>query len=456
MPAADYQPLKSPLAPPGGDRQAAPTQIRWLVFALGCGTSWFLYLHRYTFNFIKQPLVDEYGLSETSVGTIFGLFNFTYGFGQLPSGLACDFLGTHLFLSILIVGWSLMLAGFAGTSNYYALGGMRLLFGASQAGAYPILSKVTRNWFPKSIRTTVQGFIATFCGRLGGAMSPIIMATLLMGVCGLSWRVALSIMAGAGVIFGIAFLVLFRETPQRDARVNEAERELIAEGSVEEPAQRGVLPFRQALRNRSLFFLALQQLLAAGADNIYQFLLASFFLERFGVNVATAGLLVSLPMFGGALGGLAAGWLNDFVGRRLGNRWGRTCVGFAGPVVAAGLLFPFLRQETPWAAAIALLFVKFFVDWTQPTVWGACTDLGGRYTATVFSLINTAGTIGGVIFPPLFGLILDRYKTQAVVDGETLTRLNYDPLFVVIALMYVGSALCWFLIDSNQTLKNKE
>src|SRR5437867_3849678 len=127
MTSTDDTPYQSPPKTKTGGGQEAPTRVRWLIFGLACGTSWFLYLHRYTFNFIKQPLVDEYGLSEASVGSIFGLFNLTYGFGQLPSGLACDFLGTHLFLSILIVAWSLMLAGFACTSNFYALGGMRLL-----------------------------------------------------------------------------------------------------------------------------------------------------------------------------------------------------------------------------------------------------------------------------------------------------------------------------------------
>ena len=30
-----------------------PTRVRWIVFALGCSTSWMLYLHRYTFALIK-------------------------------------------------------------------------------------------------------------------------------------------------------------------------------------------------------------------------------------------------------------------------------------------------------------------------------------------------------------------------------------------------------------------
>ena len=32
-------------------------------------------------------------------------------------------------------------------------------------------------------------------------------------------------------------------------------------------------------------------------------------------------------------------------------------------------------------------------DWTQPTVWGACTDMGGRYSATTFSITAIDRTI---------------------------------------------------------------
>ena len=96
--------------------------------------------------------------------------------------------------------------------------------------------------------------------------------------------------------------------------------------------------------------------------------------------------------------------------------------------------------------------VKFFTDWTQPTVWGTCTDMGGRYSATVFSIINTSGSVGGVIFAPVVGIILDRFTTQQLVDGVTQNVTNYTPVFVIVAGMYIVSALCWLFIDCTNSL----
>ncbi|GIT28473.1 MAG: hypothetical protein Ct9H300mP1_05190 [Planctomycetaceae bacterium] len=92
-------------------------------------------------------------------------------------------------------------------------------------------------------------------------------------------------------------------------------------------------------------------------------------------------------------------------------------------------MFVAISQDDGVAAAWSLFAVKFFTDWSQPTVWGTCTDIGGRYSATVFGVINTSGSIGGLISPLLFGAILDWNTTQAVVDGITKSVTDYNPLF---------------------------
>ena len=67
---------------------------------------------------------------------------------------------------------------------------------------------------------------------------------------------------------------------------------------------------------------------------------------------------------------------------------------------------------------------------------------------SIFSIINTSGTLGGVVFPPLFGWILDRY---AVLQNEAPVP-GYHVLFPVVAGMYVVSALCWLGINCSRQL----
>jgi len=418
----------------GGPSSAQrPTNVRWLIFALACGTSWFLYLHRYTWNFIRPEAV-----------------------GQIPSGVLCDYFGVHIFLVLIIVLWSLVLPSFGVGRSLYGLGGMRLAFGAAQAGGYPSLAKVTKTWFPRRSRTIVQGIVASFFGRSGGAMSSIIMGTLLIGLCGLSWRWALVVMSAAGLLFAATFLLLYRNRPDDDPRVNQAERDLIREGE-EAPDGPRVLPLLRVLRNRSMLVFIVHQFTNAGADFVYVSTMGSYFKDTHSLDTTTAGLLVSLPLWGGAVGGIVGGFVNDgLIYVTASRRWSRRVVGFSGKFLACIMMFVAINQASGVAVAVCLFVVKFFTDWTQPTVWGACTDMGGRYSATTFSIINTAGNVGALVTPLVSGVLLDHYSTTQIVNGVQQDVTNYTPMFVLVAAMYLASACCWFFIDCTQSLDRAE
>ena len=507
LPPADFD------MPPTGQR---PSKVRWLVFAMACGTSWLLYLHRYTWNFIAPKLQEDYGWSIGDVQWAYSMFMWTYGIGQIPSGMLCDLLGPHLLLGAIIIAWSLIVPLHAVPSKW-GMGGVRLLFGAAQAGGYPVLAKITRAWFPNSYRTIIQGWVATVSGRTGGALSPIIMATVLMGYCGFSWQMALVLLSSVGIVFAILFLLLFKNSPDVDPRVNAAERLHIRGTEPASAAFGRVMPWGQALRNRSMVFFIIMQMFIAGVDTIYSSLMGVYFLSR-GIDIKAAGLLASLPLWGGTVGGLLGAILNDRLraGRRwpiitlgagmgavlaacvrglpfldrssaagmglpaavlsvllfaaggavlgvLGmslllpavgsQRWGRSSVGMFSNIMACGMMLIMIQQQEIVGAAIGLFTVKYFADMSQPTQWGACTDIGGRdFSATVFAIVNTAGNIGGIVFPIVFGLLL-QYNTT-LLDGLNGSQAvtNFRPMFLFAAGMYITGAICWAFIDCTRSL----
>ena len=429
-----------------------PTRRRQVVFWLAGATSFLLYLHRYTWNLIRPELQKEYGFSNTTLEGLGTAFYATYAFGSIPSGIVIDLLGAHIVLVTIILLWSLTLPLHAVTGSVWGLGSVRLLFGAAQTGTYPALGQVTRNWFPRRSRTQVQGWVASFFGRGGGALSSVIMGTLLMGWCGLSWRTALVIMTVPGVLFAVAFFLLFRNRPEDDPLTNEAERELIQGDETSAGGPGRVISVKQTLRNNSLRIMVIQQFMNAGADVVYTLILGSFFVSLGVADMKNLGWLVSLPLIGGALGGVTGGILNDWLIPRVGSRWGRSLVGFSGKTLAAVSLYFAISQPTPERVAIGLFFVKFHTDWTQPTVWGTCTDIGGRFSATVLSIVNTAGNIGALFMPLVFGPLLDYFSTTEIIDGQEQLVTNFTPMFVLVGALYVGAGICWLLVDCTQSV----
>lgn len=431
---------------------SAATRRRVVVFWLASGTSFLLYLHRYTWNLIRPQLEAEYGFSNTILEGLGTAFYATYALGSIPSGIVIDLFGAHLVLVAIILIWSLTLPLHAVTGSVIGLGSVRLLFGAAQTGTYPALGQVTRNWFPRSVRTQVQGWVASFFGRGGGALSSIVMGTLLMGYCGLSWRMALLVMSVPGILFAIAFLVMFRSSPEEDPRANEAERELIRGDERSGQETRGVISVPRTMRNFSLRVMVIQQFMNAGADVVYTLVMGSFFVSLGVADMKDLGWLVSLPLVGGAIGGITGGFLNDRLIRRFGSRWGRSLVGVSGKSLAAIALFMAISQPSAERVAIGLFFVKFFTDWTQPTVWGTCTDIGGRFSATVLSIVNMAGNVGALTMPLVFGPLLDYFTVETVVAGEIQKVTDFTPMFVLVGILYVGAGICWLLVDCTNRI----
>ena len=175
----------------------------------------------------------------------------------------------------------------------WLLAAWRLLFGAAQAGCYPALTKVTRSWFPAARRTVLQGWIATTFGRSGGAMSPILLGTVLMGWLGLSWQAALLVLGAVGDRLRGGLLGdlprLAGRAPGRQRGGAGADRGRAGPGSDgldRRSSRRSTLPAGRAWRSRSLRFFVAQQFLDAGSDVVFVSLIGTYFLRARGLDIA--------------------------------------------------------------------------------------------------------------------------------------------------------------------------
>ncbi len=433
---------------PDDDRPAAPSQptnIRWCVFSLAFVTSALLYLHRYVFAFIKPTLVKEWGLSNTELGEIDSAFSVCYTLFQFPIAIAADACGVHLVLAFLMLVWLSGMGLMAWAPSARWMWYAQALLGAGQSAVYACLNRIARIWFPPQIRTTLQGLVGIFAGRLGALSSSLVFTSLLLGVWGLGWRTALWILVAAGVGQLFLFSSLFRNSPRQHPGVNAAEAQLI-EGNVRtapdpntHPSER--MTVRRMLRSLSapslvnLVFFSLQSLLSTFADNIFSNWIPLFLAQVHHLEFKQMGIYSALPLLGGAIAGLLGGMLNDYLILATGNRrWSRVAVAFGGKSIAAVLLLVALNSyDQPYVFCSYLFFVKLFGDCSLTTAWGVVTDIGGRATASVFALTNSIAGIGQIAAPIIFGYVADQYGWRAV--------------FVTVALAYVLCAISWLFIN---------
>ncbi len=422
-----------------------PTRVRYMVFVLGFGTSWMLYLHRYSFALIKPFLKEELDVSNTELGMMDTVFSITYAGLQFPTGLLGDMAGVHWLLGGLILLWSIALAGHAWAPTKGLLYVFRALFGAGQAGVFSLVGRLTRCWFPARVRTTVQGWVGVFAGRFGGLSANILVMTVMIGIYGFHWRVALYILAAVGIVHGIIFLVTFRDSPRNHPRSNEAEAELV-EGE-EGAAANEPLKFRELLGQmdrRSILNLAcinVSSILSSIADQIYSLWIPLFLFEQYSLKFKEMGIYSALPLLGGACGGMLGGFISDRLIRVTGSRrWVRSLVGFFGKAMAAAtlaiaVLFFF---EDPYVFCGMLFVVKLFADISLTSRWGTVTDVGGKATATVFAFNNSVASFVAMFFPAIYGWVSENYDWKMV--------------FWMACASYVGCAIAWLSVNCTVTV----
>ena len=416
-----------------------PTNTRWLIFALACAASFITYVHRYSWGVVKPYLQKEYHLLDSEVGWLDAAFNLTYAAGQFPGGLAGDIFGPRSLIPVVAVLWSLVVAAPGVVSGFWQLYIVRLVFGAVQAPAYPNLGKVTKNWFPLSIRRSVQGMVASFSGRAGAASASVIIATVLIGYLKLSWQSALWVIAAAGVIFAVVFWLLFRNSPAEHPWTNPSEQKLIEVGEVP-PSGHAAFHFHWSTANvRNVMFFFAASFCSTFADNLFVFWIPAYLVNEKGFDPIEMGLFASLPLLGGAIGGMCGGVLNDVLIRVTGNRrLARSLVASVGKLLAAVLIVASLGAEDGRIVMVILFFCKFFSDWSQPTWWGTVTDIGGPAAGRVFGMVNTIGSIGAFAAGPAMGYIKQLY--------------GWESLFCFVGGVYVLTAIWWSCVNCTQKL----
>jgi hypothetical protein len=119
-------------------------------------------------------------------------------------------------------------------------------------------------------------------------------------------------------------------------------------------------------------------------------------------------------------------------------------MGATGKGMAAVMLFIALFvKEDPYLFCILLGVVKIFADISLATRWGAITDMGGRFTATLFAFVNSFAIVIGIA-----GSIVQGY----MIPNDANNVAGWLPVLVLGFVCYCLCAICWAFVDCTKQL----
>jgi sugar phosphate permease len=424
---------------------AAPTHVRYGVLAAACSLAVLTYVQRQGFVAGTPYIKSELGLSDEHMGDLGAVWLVAYGLFQVPWGLLGDRLGARRLLTILVVGWSLIVGTVALTAALprggwlvlAALALQQFLFAAFQAGGFPGLARVVADWMPAQQRGIAQGLIWTF-SRLGGFLAPQLVVWLITQVYG-TWTTPCWLLAGLGLVWSACFWLWFRNRPAEVSGVNAAELALISAGRPAAASAPGPVPWSRFLRSRNVWALCFMYGFVGFSGNFITRLLNIYLHDHRSLDDETTAWFSGLPLAAGIVSCLLGGAVSDWLIRRLRSRkWGRRLVGCAAMALAGlAALTPILAHEA-WLLGLAFCAWFFFNDATMGPAWASCADVGEHYAGTLSGAMNMTGAFLGALGVATAGRLLHRG-----LDG---------PMFVLFACSYLLAALCWLAIDVTRPL----
>jgi MFS family permease len=374
------------------------------------------------------------------MGAVMFAFRWGYSIFQLPGGWLGDVLGPRRALTIIVLWWSAFTSLTAMTFGPISMGICRFLFGAGEAGAFPIATRSLSRWMLPAERGWAQS--VTHAGsRLGAAITPYIVVQLILHY---DWRTPFFVFGGIGIAWALLWFVWYRDTPAEHSQVNAAERELI-ETSLggPRPGRSTTVPWRLLLTARAVLTLSLMYFCYGWCIAIYLDWLPTYLNKFRGYDLKEMGLYASLPLFAGVFGDLAGGSVSDWWARKSGDvRRARQAVGTVGFAIAAFGIVPATLTPDAQMCVVFTCLAVFGLELTVGVSWAIPLDVGGDFAGSVSAVMNTFGNVGGAI------------STLAL--GYIVKFLGWNVPFYVAAGFCVLGAILYLGIDASRNLFRTE
>jgi MFS family permease len=420
--------------------QLQPTRARHWVIVFAVSLAILAYIDRVCISQAAPNITRDLGLTRVEMGVVFSAFGLAYALFEIPGGWLGDWLGPRRVLMRIVLWWSFFTAATGWAWSFRSLWIIRFLFGAGEAGCFPVLTKSFTTWLPLHERIRAQGIMWMFA-RWGGAFTPPLVIAVFQFM---NWRAAFGLFGAFGLVWAVLFYKWYRDNPRDHKSVNEAELALLA-GAEKTASGHGDVPWRKLMSSRSVWLLWLQYFFLAYPWYFYITWLPTYLQEQHKLTPGESAGYAILPLFFGGLGSLFCGWAAPRFAIRIDNlRLSRKILCCAGFLGASIMLVVAIQMKDVMLTMLAMGMASFFNDLVMPPSWGACMDVGGKYAGTLAGSMNMMGNLAGFVAPTAGGFILAN------------TGNNWNLVLYSMAAMYFIGTLCWPFIDSVTPLKGAE
>ena len=382
---------------------------RWLIFAVLTTAYFFVYFHRLSLSVVANDLVREFQLSAGMMGLLGSVYFYCYAAMQLPAGLLSDSLGPRKTVTcfLLIAAIGSLVFGLAQNFTTAFIG--RLLVGFGVSMVFIPTMKILSQWF-RAHEFAIMAGILNAVGGLG-----VMAATWLLALmtAKFGWRLSFEAIGGATFVLLIMVWLIVRDKPADKGWPNLNQIDGISDKALNEVEKitlwEGVL---RVITEKKFWPIAIWFFLDCGIFFGFGALWGGpYLMHLYDMTRAQAGSVLSMIAWGMIIGSPLLGYLSEKV-LRSRKKVFIFCTSILTLVLLCFASFP---DNLPHPV-LYLLFFLFSFSASAIVVIGFTTtkelfpvEIAGTSVGTV----NLFPFLGGAVFMPLMGKILDIYPKTA-------------------------------------------
>ncbi|MFY7698131.1 MAG: MFS transporter [Legionella sp.] len=419
---------------PMQELDAATIKRQMYVGCIICLIGALFYCYEFILRIIPGALQAElraaFGhMSASAFGQLSAFYYFAYSPMQLPVGMLMDRFGPRRLLSFACLCCTLGSLMFSYSSSMVIAASGRFLVGFGSSFAFVGVLSLAMHWLPKRYFSLVAGLITTL-GMLGLVYGEVKITEM---VDHHSLQDILAFMVIVGLILTVIIFLVVRDGPGGIAVKQQALPVFL----------RNVF---SVLKSRQVWLIGFIGACAYTSLSVFGELWGKTYLEQVHhLTKIQAAHTISALFLGWAIGAPISGYLSDYTGLRvlpitLGALLALVCIAIV--LYCPGLSYYTLNS---------LLFFYGVFSSTEIIIFVMAKENSGAVlSGTVFAVTNMLVTLGGVIFQPLVGTLLDVLSDTQFAAGEHVySVLNYQLALSILPLSLLVVALAAFFINDS-------
>ncbi len=413
-------------------------RFRWLIFIVLALAYLFVYFHRLSLSVVANDLIKDFKTTASVMGLLGSTYFYCYAFMQFPAGLLSDSLGPRKSVTffLIIASAGSIIFGFAPTIKIAFLG--RVMVGLGVSMVFIPTMKILSRWFHPHEFAFMTGILNAI-GGIG-----VLAATWLLALMTLffGWRISFELIGCCTFIIVVLVWFIVRDHPEDKGwpSIGELGKE---KGKVSGPVKQ--IPLLQGVRRviseKYFWPVAIWFFFDCGIFFGFGALWGGpYLMDVYGMTRAQAGTVLSMIAWGMIIGSPPLGFISD----KLMKSRKKPFI-LCNLVLVIELAFLSIYPAGLPRIALYIFFFVFSICASSVVIFGFTiikelfpVEIAGTSTG----MVNLFPFLGGAIFMPLLGRVLDAYPKS---DAGGYSIEAYSMLILILLGSSVLSLICTFL-----------